>query len=348
MINNITNKTKNKDVDISDYLQDEIKHNTIEQTVTTTHKNISNYINIVDMLNNKALIDTLHVFNPASLYKKTYLPLDSRNTYANTNYKLSWYITNSQNIRTGFINVRNKLRDIVCIRLMNCFIYSPFIFIRQISIPDTRQNYSTKRLAFYINDFGANAATSVSGINYHFLGIVNERKIRQNSLDPATLVLAYRLNMEEQFNFGKYEFHKPVNLFDQITLSMSDLDYQIPLSGSITIDNCVVTSVTPEGGTTFTIRVTTKDFYYPFISQDIYNAYAPDVTTTDPITDAAWIASVRSTNHILWYAPTTPIVALFNTTTGSLPIGTVSLTFIRIDIVTSLTAELEVTYIDSS
>jgi hypothetical protein len=152
MINNITNKTKNKNVDISDYLQDEIKHNTIEQTVTTTHKNISNYINIVDMLNNKALIDTLHVFNPASLYKKTYLPLDSRNTYANTNYKLSWYITNSQNIRTGFINVRNKLRDIVCIRLMNCFIYSPFIFIRQISIPDTRQNYSTKRLAFYIND----------------------------------------------------------------------------------------------------------------------------------------------------------------------------------------------------
>ncbi len=327
------------------------------------YKTINNFTNIMNLMTKKSMLDVLRVFNPASLYKKVYIPLDNRNiAYSDKDgYKLTWYLSDTHNIQTGFVNIPQKLRDVVSIRLMNCYWYCAFPFVISRSIVSVGSDvlydndYSHRKFALCIEELKNQSFSTPSGLNHHFVGFY--KRVYLNPVYTAGLTNIYRdrfftMQFEEQFNYGTYTFQKPITLLDQISLSFNTMLYPIPL-----IDRTISLTVSYNGfipfpGPISSIRIKLTSANYPFDQgyDYIMNVTLPDITTTDTVADAAWITAARaSTFYLSYYVynPTNPQVNISTGITDFTTIGTIILTTMNIPIQNKFYAELEATYIDS-
>lgn len=328
---------------VSDYLQDEIKQDTHTKSDITKTQNINSYINMVDIINNKTILKTIRTFNPKSLYKKTYIQLDTRNAAYFDGNKTCWYLTRSPHIQQGFININCNLHEIVQIRIKNCFIYTNYMYVETWS---NKAILSSRRLSFYIEELGQQSFTLNSGVKFHNVGITtaitSEISTNARLLQPDQI---HYITLEEQFNNGSYQFNTPIKIFDKITLMVSDLKKYIPLySRTIEIVNNVYFNafLLPP----YQLLGYVNDNRFPLSVQNyIKNVTLPDITTADPVTDAAWIAAMRAGS---WYAYYSYQIMTIYTTLTSAPTAAIQPYTIRFPVDLKLIAEYEIIYIDAS
>ncbi len=167
---------------------------------------------------------TISKFLNETSYKqpsKAYLCLDSRYAIFNdTRTKLTWCVSDTLNDKNNIASLLGGVRNINWIRLQS-------IVVRKF-------NSTPQRATILIEELSAQSFSMPGGRKFHFVGLLNDlqnpidvsgRNQAASFIPPDVMIFdKYELLLGYKFNEGYYRFNTPINMLNDITISIGNPD----------------------------------------------------------------------------------------------------------------------------
>ena len=252
---------------------------------------------ILDTTSIEELIDKI---NPANNQKKTYLCLDSK--YASfIGKKLQWKVVDTVYEAENSVNMIELPQKIKAMRM--------YSYVFKYHSPDTNtytKPSSKNRFQCLVDEFRSQSFIQPDNGRFHFVGFLNDLQKpiipqRRNAssaglyfTDDDTFSRSWEILMGYRFDEGIYNFNKPVELSDTITLRFFDpyTEFQMPRH-KILVDLVSLDYSSP-GSITVRARDPHGLPYGVSSDQKINSLTISDFTTSNTVADADIITDMNT------------------------------------------------------